>query len=163
MSQLNFLHSSWMIPNAILFISKKWFIDFFVKTIFSSSHNCPDNPEETRIILGSMNITWDITYILSRAWWLNCGHVCAFGHVDGAVSGGKPPAGKGVVGLLSWHGSHFWVCITFCKVRHNDSVTTPDYYYYIIILFIGYTIESGHSPTMHVVDADRRWGNISRI
>ena len=46
-----------------------------------------------------------------------------------AVSGGKPPAGKGVVGLLSWHGSHFWVCITFCKVRHGDSVTKPDYYY----------------------------------
>ena len=42
----------------------------------------------------------------------------------------SPPAGKGVVGLLSWHGSHFWVCITFCKVRHGDSVTKPDYYYY---------------------------------
>ena len=34
------------------------------------------------------------------------------------------------VGLLSSHGSHFWVCITFCKVRHGDSVTKPDYYYY---------------------------------
>ena len=66
----------------------------------------------------------------NRAWRLNCGHACAFGRVDEAVSGGKPPAGKGVVGLLSWHGSHFWVCITFCKVRHGDSVTKPDYYYY---------------------------------
>ena len=26
--------------------------------------------------------------------------------------------------------THFWVCITFCKVRHGDSVTKPDYYYY---------------------------------
>ena len=25
---------------------------------------------------------------------------------------------------------HFWVCITFCRVRHGDSVTKPDYYYY---------------------------------
>ena len=57
-------------------------------------------------------------------------HACAFGRVDEAVSGGKPPAGKGVVGLLSWHDSHFWVCITFCKVHHGDSVTKPDYYYY---------------------------------
>ena len=43
---------------------------------------------------------------------------------------GSHPAEKGVVGMLSWHGSHFWVCITFCKVRHGDSVTKPDYYYY---------------------------------
>ena len=46
------------------------------------------------------------------------------------MSGGKPPAGKGVVGLLSRHGSHFLVCIIFSKVRHGDSVTKPDYYYY---------------------------------
>ena len=26
--------------------------------------------------------------------------------------------------------THFWVCITFCRVRHGDSVTKPDYYYY---------------------------------
>ena len=53
-----------------------------------------------------------------------------------AVSGGKPSAGKGVVGLLSWHGSHFWVCITFCKVRHGDSVIKPDYYYYYFYIYI---------------------------
>ena len=35
-----------------------------------------------------------------------------------------------LVGMLSWHGSHFWVCITICTVRHGDSVTKPDYYYY---------------------------------
>ena len=35
---------------------------------------------------------------------------------------------------LHWRGSHFWVCITFCKMRHGDSVTKPDYYYYIITL-----------------------------
>ena len=26
--------------------------------------------------------------------------------------------------------THFWVCITFCRVRHGDSVTKPDCYYY---------------------------------
>ena len=71
-----------------------------------------------------------------RAWRLNCGHACASRRVDEAGSGVKPPAGKGVVGMLSWHGSHFWVCITICRVRHGDSVTKPDYYYY----YIGYTI-----------------------
>ena len=30
--------------------------------------------------------------------------------------------------------THFWVCITFCRVRHGDSVTKPDYYYIIIII-----------------------------
>ena len=77
--------------------------------------------------------------LLSRAWRLNCGHACAFGRVDEAVSGGKPLAEKGVVGLLSWHGSHFWVCITFCKVRHGDSVTKPDYYYYYYYIGVGFT------------------------
>ena len=35
---------------------------------------------------------------------LNCSHICVFEHVDSvdeAVSGGKPPVGKGVDGLLS--------------------------------------------------------------
>ena len=36
--------------------------------------------------------------------------------------------------LLSWQGSHFWVCITFCKVRHGDSVTKPDYHYLLFLL-----------------------------
>ena len=67
-------------------------------------------------------------------WQLNCGHVCVFRYVDEAVSGGKPPARKGV-DSLSWHGLYFWVCITFCKVRHSDSVTKPDYYFQIIIQF----------------------------
>ena len=26
--------------------------------------------------------------------------------------------------------THFWVCITFCRVQHGDSVTKPGYYYY---------------------------------
>ena len=30
----------------------------------------------------------------------------------------------------SRQGTHFWVCVTFCRVRHGDSVTKPDYYYY---------------------------------
>ena len=29
--------------------------------------------------------------------------------------------------------THFWVCITFCRVRHGDSVTKPDYYYYYAV------------------------------
>ena len=49
------------------------------------------------------------------------------------MSGGKPPAGKGFdsLFLISWHGSHFWICIKkIYKVQHGDSVTKPDYYYY---------------------------------
>jgi len=42
----------------------------------------------------------------------------------------KAPCKMVVVGLLSWHGSHFWVCITFCKVRNSNSITKLDYYYY---------------------------------
>ena len=38
--------------------------------------------------------------LLSRAWRLNCCHACAYGRVDEAVSGGKPHAGKGVVGFF---------------------------------------------------------------
>ena len=54
---------------------------------------------------------------------LNYGlHVCAFDRVDKVVSGGKPPAGKVVDSLLSWHRLHFWVCIKFCEVWHGDSV-----------------------------------------
>ena len=30
----------------------------------------------------------------------------------------------------SRQGTHFWVCNTFCRVRHGVSVTKPDYYYY---------------------------------
>ena len=39
---------------------------------------------------------------------------------------------KGGVGLLGVHGSHTfeYALATFCKVRHGDSVTKPDYYYY---------------------------------
>ena len=42
----------------------------------------------------------------------------------------KAPAEKVVNSLLSWHGSHYWFCITFCKVQHNDSVTKVQYYYF---------------------------------
>ena len=51
---------------------------------------------------------------------------------------GKPPADKGVDSLLSWHKLHFWVCITFCKVQHGDSVTKSDYYYIFFIWYIYY-------------------------
>ena len=64
-------------------------------------------------------------------------YACAFGHVDETVSGGKPHAGNSLVGLLSWHGSHFWVRISFCKVRHGDSVTKPNYYYYSLTVNTG--------------------------
>ena len=92
--------------------------------------------------------------LTSRAWRLNCGHACAFGRVDEAVSGGKPPAGKGVVGMLSWHGSHFWVCITFCKVRHGDSVAKPDYYYYFFptISICFWLNPLSHPLTLHILN-----------
>ena len=38
---------------------------------------------------------------------VNCAAMLALSAVDEAVSGKKPPAGKGVVNLLSWYGSHF--------------------------------------------------------
>ena len=67
---------------------------------------------------------------LCRTWRLNnYSQVGAFGRVDEAVPGGKPPAGKGD-SLSSWHVSHFCACVTFSKVRHGDSVTKPDYNYY---------------------------------
>ena len=44
--------------------------------------------------------------------------------VDEAVSGGKPPAGKSVVDLLSWHGTHFWVYIAYCKLRQVECYQT---------------------------------------
>ena len=47
----------------------------------------------------------------------------AFKHWNEAVSDGKLPAGKGVDSLLSWHGSHFCVCITCCNVRQCDPMT----------------------------------------
>ena len=62
-------------------------------------------------------------------------HFQAFGR--GRVSW-KAPCKKGcetVSRLLSWHGTRFWVCITFCKVQQGDSVTKPDYYYYYHHLF----------------------------
>ena len=59
---------------------------------------------------------------------LPCLQFCTFGRVNEDVLGRTPPAGKGVGILLSWHDSHFWVCITFCKVWRGDSVTEPDYY-----------------------------------
>ena len=43
--------------------------------------------------------SYDMAIVMT--WRLNCGHACAFGRVDEAVSGEKPPAGKGMVGLLS--------------------------------------------------------------
>ena len=36
----------------------------------------------------------------------------------------------------SRQGTHFWVCITFCRVRHGDSVTKPDYYYYYYYYYL---------------------------
>ena len=38
--------------------------------------------------------------------------------------------------VYSRQGTHFWVCITICRVRHGDSVTKPDYYYYYYLIII---------------------------
>ena len=43
-----------------------------------------------------------------------------------AVSGGKPPVRKAVDSLQSWHGSQFWVCITFCQLQTRLLI----YYYF---------------------------------
>ena len=50
-----------------------------------------------------------------------------------------------LIGLLSWHDSHFWVCIKICKVRHGHggSVTKPDYYYYYFIVCLYCSAASG--------------------
>ena len=45
----------------------------------------------------------------------------------------KAPGREGSkVSLLSWHGSHFWACITFCTVwpcKKAIVLTKPDYFY----------------------------------
>ena len=96
----------------------------------------------TQVIVCFMNVRYDISdiklatwflpiavlcgaiFIISIllmfiAWRLHCGHACAFVHVDEAVSGGKPHAGRGVVGLLSWIA--LLSIYTFSKVRHGDT------------------------------------------
>ena len=45
--------------------------------------------------------------------------------------------------MLSWHGSHFWVCITFCRVRHGDSVSVSPNQIIIIIFIIIISYASG--------------------
>ena len=49
----------------------------------------------------------------------------------------KAPCRKGCGWFvkLTWL-ALFWVCITFCKVRHGDSATKPDCYYYLLFLCI---------------------------
>ena len=51
--------------------------------------------------------------LLSRAWQLDCCHVCAFEHVYEAVSDGKTPVGEGADSLFSWRGLHFYFVLHF--------------------------------------------------
>ena len=64
------------------------------------SFDLADLPENTRKALSShIEPGPDIVqtkFNVSRAWRLNCGHVCTFELVDEAVLGGKPAVGKGV-------------------------------------------------------------------
>ena len=48
---------------------------------------------------------------------------------------------------MSWHGSHFWVCITICRVHHGDSVTKQDYYYYYYYVSIVLVCHSDYSDS----------------
>ena len=71
----------------------------------------------------------------SVPWRLDCGHACAFGRVDEAVSGGKPSAGKGVVGMLSSNRTfefvlHFVRCVTV--------TVSPNQIIIIIIIIVNY-------------------------
>ena len=100
------------------------------KLISQQWYHCPGNDAKLiRCVLG-MTLNSSVVVQGMTVKLRPCLHFLACGW--GSVRW-KALAGKGVVGLLSWHGSHFWVCITFCKVRHGDSVTKPDYYYYYII------------------------------
>ena len=50
--------------------------------------------------------------------------------------------------LSSAHHAH--VCITFCRVRHGDSVTNPDYYHYQYLVLVFNTVfVSSHRPYMY--------------
>ena len=53
-----------------------------------------------------------------------------------SVSGGKPLQRRvWNLWIVCWagDGSHFWVCITFCKVQHRDIITKPEYKIIVII------------------------------
>ena len=69
--------------------------------------------------------------------------------------------------MLSWHGSHFWVCITFCRVRHGDSVTKPDYYYYYYYEWncffpLKFNFLNFFPDKQNAFDRDRRYGYFHR-
>ena len=80
---------------------------------------------------------------------LNCGHAFAFGRVDEAVSGGKPPAGKGVVGLLST----FEYVLHF--VRRVRATVSPNQIIIIIIVLLEY-IGSNHKIMRYVLAFERK-------
>ena len=72
-------------------------------------------------------------------WWC----LCFWGYGWGCVRC-KAPCRKGCEdSLLSWHGSHIWVCITFCKVRHGDMSA-----HQIIIIIIKKHENSGILPAL---------------
>ena len=55
-SRVNFLNYAFMI--ALIIICFFCFSFFFSNTIFVSSHMYPENPEETQVIVGSMNLVY---------------------------------------------------------------------------------------------------------
>ena len=64
-----------------------------------------------------MSWAWRFHPLLSRAWWLNCCHACkvALSGMLMRVYQGESSLHEKGVDSLNWYGSHFWVCITFCK------------------------------------------------
>ena len=76
-----------------------------------------------RLNMSMKDKKYKITVQLQPCWrfWV-CRWVCWGGGSIGCI-------GKCVDSVLGWHSSHFWVCITFGKVRHGDSVTKPELYH----------------------------------
>ena len=49
----------------------------------------------------------------------------------------------------SRQGTHVWVCITFCRVRHGDSVTKPEIIIFIIIIIVSDIMFFGFYMVLH--------------
>ena len=77
----------------------------------------------------------DIQFLKGRWWWYSriyCAAIFTLSGVWMRLCQVKSPLQERVwqyTCLLGWHGSHIWVCITFCKVQLGYSVTKSDYYY----------------------------------
>ena len=109
-----------------LWVDANYFLQFI-------NHLCPGNDVKLICclicVLGmTLNSSVVVQGMTIKLWPSLHFKACGWGWISR-----KPPAGKGGDSFLNWLGSHFWVCITLCMVRHGDSVTKPDYYYGAVI------------------------------